>query len=100
MPPTIRLADGQDAEQVLAIYAPSCDTPVSFEAHAPSVEGMRGRIAGVTAKLPWLVCEDGREVWGYVYAKTYRERVAYQWSVEVSAYVAAGRQRRGVGRGL
>jgi hypothetical protein len=30
MPPTIRLATTDDAEQVQAIYAPYCHTPISF----------------------------------------------------------------------
>jgi phosphinothricin acetyltransferase len=100
MPPTIRLAGAPDAGPVLAIYAPFCHTPISFEAQPPGVEEMRGRIAKVSAKLPWLVCEEGGEVWGYVYATPHRERAAYQWSVEVSAYVAEARRRRGVGRAL
>lgn len=45
MPPTLRLAILDDAEQIRAIYAPYCLTPISFEAEPPSVEEMRGRLA-------------------------------------------------------
>jgi phosphinothricin acetyltransferase len=101
MPPTIRLATGDDAAGVLAIYAPFCtDTPVTFELEPPAPEEMRRRIGQALAALPWLVCAEGPDVLGYAYAGPHRERPAYRWSVEVSAYVAQGRRRRGLGRAL
>jgi phosphinothricin acetyltransferase len=100
MPPTIRLATPDDAEQVRAIYAPFCSTPISFELEPPSVEVMRGRLLKVLEQYPWLLCEDGREVLGYAYATQHRERAAYRWSVDTAVYVRQGRHRRGVGRAL
>jgi phosphinothricin acetyltransferase len=47
-----------------------------------------------------VVCERGGEVQGYVYARPFRDRPAYQWSTEVTAYVGEGRRRGGVGRAL
>jgi phosphinothricin acetyltransferase len=96
----IRLATEQDAAQILAIYGPFCYTPVSFEIEAPSLEEMRQRIAALAGKLPWLVCEDDGRILGYVYASQHRARPAYQWSVDVSAYIADGCRRRGIGRAL
>src|SRR5215467_3029678 len=100
MPPTIRLATPDDAEEVRAIYAPYCHTPISFETEPPSVEEMRGRLTKVLGQCPWLVCEEGGEVLGYAYATQHRERAAYRWSVDTAVYVRQGRQRRGVGRAL
>jgi L-amino acid N-acyltransferase YncA len=100
MPPTIRLATLDDAEQIQAIYAPYCLTPISFEAEPPSVEDMRGRLAKVLPQYPWLVCEDGEEILGYAYAGRHRERAAYLWSVDTSIYVRQRRQRQGIGRAL
>jgi L-amino acid N-acyltransferase YncA len=100
--PTIRLATEDDAEQVRAIYAPFCepDCHVSFEYEPPTVEEMARRIARTLERFPWLVCEGSGLVLGYVYAGTHSERAAYQWSVNVSAYVAEGRRGSGIGRGL
>ena len=100
MPPTIRLATLDDAEQIQAIYAPYCLTPISFEAEPPSVEEMRGRLAKVLDQYPWLVCEDGGEILGYAYATRHRERAAYLWSVDTSIYIRQERQWRGIGRAL
>jgi phosphinothricin acetyltransferase len=98
MPPLIRLATLADAEQVQAIYSPHCSTPTSFELAPPSVAEMRGRLAKVLEQYPWLVCEDRGEILGYAYAGPHRERAAYRWSVDTSAYVA--RLRCGIGRAL
>jgi phosphinothricin acetyltransferase len=98
---TIRLATPGDAAGCLAIYAPFChDTPVSFEVVPPSVEEMAARMARTLAQFPWFVAAEGDEVRGYVYAGRFRERAAYQWSAEVTAYVQAGRRRQGLGRAL
>jgi phosphinothricin acetyltransferase len=97
----IRLAAESDAAQVRDIYAPCCsDSPVSFELEPPSIDDMRRRIASLLPSFPWLVCERGGEVLGYVYARPFRDRPAYQWSCEVTAYIREGRRRGGVGRAL
>ena len=90
-----------DAEAIAAIYAPNVTASVaSFEVEPPDAEEFRRRIAATTAKHPWLVCEREGEVVGYVYASTHRARAAYQWSVDVTVYIAARQHRSGVGRAL
>lgn len=97
----IRLAQPSDAAAVVAIYAPVVEqTPTSFELVAPDEQEMRRRITSTLEHYPWLVCEAGGGPLGYVYATRHRERPAYRWSVEVSAYVATRARRRGVGRAL
>ncbi|ARV58637.1 N-acetyltransferase [Nostocales cyanobacterium HT-58-2] len=101
MPSIIRFATQQDAEQILEIYAPFCsDSPVSFEIQAPTLDEMQQRIAKILQKLPWLVCEHGGEVLGYVYAAPHRDRSAYQWAVDVSVYIHESARCLGIGRAL
>jgi L-amino acid N-acyltransferase YncA len=98
---TIRLATADDAPQILEIYGPFCrETPVSFETEAPSLDEMRRRIAAVLPAYPWLVVDDGGLILGYAYGSKHRERAAYVWSVDVSAYVREGLRRSGLGRAL
>lgn len=95
----IRIATSDDGEGVLAIYAPIVrDTCISFELVPPTIAQMQERIASTLATLPWLVAEEEKEVVGYAYASRYRERAAYQWAVEVSAYVREDKRRGGVAR--
>jgi L-amino acid N-acyltransferase YncA len=97
----IRTATAADAAAIAAIYAPVVHhTPISFETAPPSAEVMGTRIAATLATLPWLVCTRDGHVWGYAYASQHRQRHAYQWSVDVSAYVDAQVQRSGIGRRL
>jgi phosphinothricin acetyltransferase len=89
-----------DAEVIAHIYAPFCiESAISFEETPPSVEEMARRIRATTETYPWLVLDDG-EVTGYVYARPFRERAAYRWSVEVTVYVHPKYRQKGVARAL
>ena len=97
----IRLARPSDAAAVAAIYAPHVSEGVaSFEASPPTEAEMAERISRTVSERPWLVYEDGGTIWGYAYAARYRDRRAYQWSVETSVYVHRQKHRAGVGRAL
>jgi phosphinothricin acetyltransferase len=91
----------QDARVLSAIYAPYVEhTTVSFEETPPTPEEMARRIEKARTQWQWLVAEVDGVVVGYAYGTQHRERPAYRWSVEVSAYVDAKYHRRGVGRTL
>jgi len=97
----IRTATEFDAPAVAAIYAPIVrGTAISFETEPPSPEAMARRIAGTILAHPWLVAERGDEILGYAYAGKHRERAAYRWSTDVSAYVREDVRRAGIGRAL
>jgi phosphinothricin acetyltransferase len=97
---TIRLARPADGPALAAIYRPAVEGITSFEAVAPDGAAMASRVAATLARMPWLVCEIGGEAAGYAYAGRHRERDAYRWTAEVSAYVHATHQRQRVGRAL
>lgn len=97
----IRRARPSDAPTLLAIYAPVVErTAISFEEEVPGIEQFAARIEKSLARWEWLVAEDERGCLGYAYGSTHRERAAYRWSVEVSAYVHPEARREGVGRAL
>jgi L-amino acid N-acyltransferase YncA len=98
----IRPATVDDAAEVQAIYAPIVrDTVISFETEIPSVDEMRARITDKIRTLPWLIgLDEDSRVNGYVHGSKLRDRAAYQWSVEVTAYVRDDCRARGVGKRL
>ncbi len=86
---------------MLAIYGPVVrNTPISFELTPPTVDEFRGRIVQTLRSLPWLVCESDGRIAGYAYAAPFRSREGYQWSVEVSVYVAEELRRYGIASAL
>jgi phosphinothricin acetyltransferase len=100
----IRPAVPKDAAPCLDIYAPIVrETPTSFETQLPAAEEFAGRIRETIRDYPWLVAETEEStpaLAGFAYGRRHRERVAYQWSVEVSVYISDGHRRQGVGRAL
>jgi len=97
----LRSATESDARSLLAIYAPYVEhTTVSFETTVPDVDEFAGRIRKYAEDWAWLVAERDGRLLGYAYGSPHRERAAYRWSVETSAYVDPGARRQGVGRTL
>lgn len=89
----------EDAKELLAIYAPYVrDTAVSFEYEVPSLQEFKGRIQDISKMLPYIKAVEAGEILGYAYASKFKNRKAYDWSVEVTVYVREDARRRGVGK--
>lgn len=97
----IRLAKPSDAAGILAIYAPYINnSSITFETEVPGIDEFEKRISSYLENWPWLVEETDGEITGYAYASRYRERTAYQWSIECSVYVHDKYLRSGIARKL
>jgi len=98
----LRHADpDRDARACAAIYAPYVlDSAISFEHDPPDQSAIAERISSISATHPWLVVEIDDRVSGFAYAAPHRSRAAYRWAADVTVYVDAAHQRRGLGRML
>lgn len=97
----IRTATPADASQLLQIYAPYIEnTSITFEYEVPTVEAFAERIRHTLEKYPYLAAEDNGILVGYAYASAFKERDAYNWSVETSIYVREGMNHKGIGNTL
>ena len=97
----IRVAKPADAAAILDIYAPYIrDASITFETEVPSVTDFESRIQLYLENYPWLVYEKNGRIAGYAYSSKYRERVAYQWSIECSVYVHDDHHRSGIASAL
>jgi phosphinothricin acetyltransferase len=98
----VRPATAADGAAIADIYNPFItDTVVTFEEEPVDARGMARRIDDVqAASLPWIVAEEGGRVVGYAYASRFRTRAAYRFSTEVTVYLAAGCEGRGLGTRL
>ena len=97
----IRPARTEDAQALLAIYAPYVEkTAVTFELETPSASEFERRICEISRKYPYLTAEDGGEPVGFAYASVFKNRAAYDRCVETSIYLKPSARGRGIGRAL
>lgn len=97
----LRIIDDIDIAQVIEIYAPFIlNTVVTFENKVPSVNEFKNRIDHYLEYFPWLVADDGGKIAGYAYASKYRDRIAYQWVVEISVYMHPDYKKKGIAKKL
>lgn len=96
----VRDATEADAPALAFIYGDSCLHGFgTFEEAAPDPAEMARRFAEVKdLGLPYLVAESEGRVVGLCYAKPFRPRSAYRFTVEDSVYVAPGEGGKGIGR--
>ena len=97
----IRIAAPEDAERLLAIYAPYVrGTAITFEYDVPSLEEFTERIRNTLKGYPYLVAELDGQILGYAYAGHFQTRAAYDWAAETSIYVDRNARKMGVGKKL
>ena len=95
----IRNATVEDAQVLLDIYSYYVkNTAISFEYEVPSLEEFRDRIRNTLKKYPYLcILKDGI-IKGYTYAGAFVGRAAYDWSAEMTVYIAHDARKCGLGR--
>lgn len=97
----IRTASLNDAEALLHIYAYYVKhTAISFEYEAPSIEEFQKRMANTLKKYPYLTAVRDGEILGYAYAGPFVGRAAYDWSAELTVYLAPENRKQGIGKRL
>lgn len=97
----IRAASPADGAELLAIYAPYVkNTAITFDYDVPLLDEFVLRMEAILKKYPYIVAVSDGEIVGYAYADTFKDRAAYDWSVETTVYVKSGHKRAGVGRAL
>lgn len=92
----------EDAVILLDIYTHYVkETAISFEYEVPSVEEFEERIRKISAKYPYIkAVDDEGVVLGYAYAGPFKQRAAYDRSVETTIYVRKDMHNLGIGRVL
>lgn len=97
----IRNVTLNDVQELLDIYSYYVlNTTITFEYETPSMDEFTQRIQKITQKYPYLVATLDDEIVGYAYATSYKERAAYDWSVETTVYVKNDKHGLGIGKQL
>ena len=95
-------ARDEDVPEIQAIYAHHVLAGTgTFEEVPPSIEQVtERRAAGLRARYEWVVAGDATGVLGFGYYGAFRQRSAYDWTVEDSVYVRDDVRGMGVGKAL
>lgn len=97
----IRRATADDAGRLLSIYAPYVrQTAITFDYDVPTTEEFALSMNTISSKYPYIVAEDTSGIIGYAYAHEFKDRAAYQWSVESTIYLDMNCRHHGIGRQL
>jgi len=101
-PPIVRPSCDDDVGAIAAIYAHHVQHGIaSFEEVPPPPEEIARRRRDILDRgLPYLVAERSGRIVGYSYARPFRPRACYRFTVEDSVYIDAGEVGRGIGRRL
>ena len=81
----IRQVELQDAKAITDIYNEYVQHSVAtFDTEPVQEEEMRVRIAEISSRFPYFIYEEGKEIAGYCYAHTWKERSAYRYTLETT----------------
>ena len=98
---TIRDAVPEDAGRLLGIYDYYVqNTAITFDYETPSLADFRARMEATQRRYPYLVIQRDGRVEGYAYAGPFKNRAAYDRSVETTIYLAPDARKQGLGRML
>ena len=99
MPTIIRDVNAEDAMSIRDIYSYYVLNGVtSFEVSPPNEDEIRTRIELIKEReYPFLAAETDGVISGYAYASEYRQRAAYDYTLENSVYVSPDYLREGIG---
>lgn len=93
---TVTLADAPALREIYAYYVDN--TGVTFEYEPPTLGEFEDRIRSTLPKYPYLCIERGGEILGFSFAHAFRERPAYDYSVETTIYIRHDVRGEGLGR--
>ena len=97
----IRTASLRDAKALLHIYEYYVkNTAISFEYEVPTIEEFKRRMTNTLKKYPYLTAVKDNEILGYAYAGPFVGRAAYDWSAELTIYLAPKKRKQGIGKKL
>ncbi|MCD7839196.1 MAG: N-acetyltransferase family protein [Erysipelotrichaceae bacterium] len=97
----IRTATIDDAQELLDIYAYYVlYTAITFEYEVPSLDEFKDRIASILHQYPYIVATIDNKIVGYAYANTFKNRAAYDWTVEMTIYIDSDYHKKGIGKKL
>ncbi|MBQ1256258.1 MAG: N-acetyltransferase [Clostridia bacterium] len=97
----IRPAQASDAREISEIYRYYVEnTAVTFDTVPPAEGEIKARMADIQKNYPYLVIEEEGCVTAFAYAHAYKQKAAYDPTVELTVYADCSRLGKGRGRAI
>ncbi len=91
----------EDAKSICEIYNHYIkNTSITFEVGEIDKDTMAERIADISEKFFWIVYEKEGKILGYAYVSSFKNRSAYNNTVEGSVYIRKDKAGKGIGSTL
>lgn len=75
-------------------------TSATFETEPVQAADFEARVNRVRERYPWIVLQEDEDLRGYAYLDTFNARAAYDWTADISIYIAPDQKGLGYGRQL
>lgn len=99
----IRIANYKESyiEQIWTIYAYYVEkTSITFDMDIPLLEEYARKFELLTKKYPCLIALDDDKVVGFAYGSVFRDKAAFDQTVELTIYLAPAYSKKGIGSKL
>ncbi len=97
----IRPAQTSDAREISEIYRYYVlNTAITFDTVPPAEEEIKEKIAEIQKDYPYLVIEEEGNVTAFAYAHAYKQKAAYDPTVELTVYTDHTFLGKGRGRAI
>jgi len=97
----IRPVTLQDAPDIVAIYNEYiAHSTITFDMNPLTAQEMQQRISEISQRYPYFVYEEDGIVEGYCYAHAWKEKEAYNRTLETTVYLSPAFTGKGIGREL
>lgn len=92
------LSDAREISEIYRYYVEN--TAITFDTVAPSENDIREKIADIQKGYPYLVIEEEGRVTSFAYAHAYKQKAAYDPTVELTVYTDHALLGKGRGRAI
>ena len=93
-----RMEDAKDISEIYRYYVEN--TAITFDTVAPTENNIRERIIEIQSSYPYLVIEEAGRVTAFAYAHAYKQKAAYDPTVELTVYTDHTFLGKGRGRAI
>ncbi len=93
-----RLSDAREISEIYRYYVEN--TAITFDTVPPAEDEIRERMTDIQNNYPYLVIEEENRVTAFAYAHAYKQKAAYDPTVELTVYTDSALLGKGRGRAI